>query len=196
MTPPLSSLSTSEFAVRWTRVTFYGWSLGFALILVCLALAGMVGLGDSQFPVGLGMGLGVGLLQRRLVADRTGSSAGWLAASALGVTAPFLVRDIARLLSLQLPYALAGSIVIGGLVAGLLQGRVLRLRPARAAAWAAASVAGWALGGATLVLNERVLPKTPGIIGALIYVAVVLIGGILLGATTGLVLPRVHGGRG
>jgi len=185
-----------SFAVRWTRVTFYGWSLGFALILVCLALTGMVGLGSSQFPVGLGMGLGVGLLQRRVAPERTGTGAGWLLATTLGLTAPFLARDIARLLSFQLPYALAGSIVIGGLVAGLLQARVLRLGAGRAAVWAAASTLGWALGGTTVVLNERVLPRTPGIIGALIYVGVILIGGILLGATTGLVLPRVHGERG
>jgi hypothetical protein len=137
------------------------------------------------------MGVGVGLLQRRVVADRTGTSAGWLRASALGLTAPFLVRDVARLLHLELPYALPGSIVVGGLVIGLLQSRVLRLDPVRAATWVVASVVGWTLGGSTVVLNDKVLPRTLGILGALIYIGVILTGGILLGATTGLVLPRM-----
>lgn len=174
-------------------MTFFGWSLGFALILVFIALFGLVGLGDAQVPVGLGMGVGVGLLQRRVVAERSGRGAGWLFASALGLTAPFLARDVARLLALKLPYALAGSVVVGGLLVGLLQWRVLRLGAGRGASWVLASVVGWALGGSTDVLNDKVLPKTPGIAGALIYIGVVLIGGILLGASTGLVVPRVLG---
>lgn len=192
MTPPsLSPPSTFEFVVRWTRATFFGWSLGFALILVFIALSAVVGLGDSQFPVGLGMGVGVGLLQRRVVAERTGTGRGWLGASALGLTAPFLARDLAGLFALELPYALAGSIVVGGLLVGLLQWRVLRLDAGRAASWVVASVVAWTLGGSTVLLNDRVLPKTPGILGALVYIAVILIGGILLGVTTGLVLPRM-----
>jgi len=182
--------SRVELAVRWTRITFYGWSLGFALVLAFLALSGLVGLGNPQFPVGLGMGVGVGLLQRRVVAERTGTGTGWLGASALGMTAPFLARDAARLLHLQLPHPLAGSIVVGGLLVGLLQWRLLRLDPGRGAGWFVASLAGWALGGSTVVLNERVFPKMPGIVGALMYIGVILTGGILLGATTGLILPR------
>ena len=188
-----SSISPLSLVVRWIRVTFFGWSLGFVLILVCIALFGLVGLGNAQVPVGLGMGVGVGLLQGRVVAERSRRGAGWLVATALGLTAPFLARDVARLLALQLPYALAGSIVVGGLVVGLLQWRVLRLGAGRGAAWVLASVVGWALGGSTVVLNDKVLPKTPGILGALIYIGVVLVGGILLGATTGLVVPQVLG---
>ena len=109
------------------------------------------------------------------------------------LTAPFLAREVARLLAVRLPYALAGSVVVGGLVVGLLQWRVLRLGAGRGASWVLASVVGWALGGSTVVLNYRVLPKTPGFPGARIYIGVVLIGGILLGATTGLVVARVLG---
>jgi hypothetical protein len=194
-TQGVQSFATLGLAVRWTHATFFGWCLGFALVLAFIALSGMVGIGNSQFPIGLGMGVGVGLLQRRVVAERTGASAGWLGASALGLTAPFLARDGARLLGLRLPYALAGSIVVGGLLLGLLQWRVLHLAVGRAAVWVASSVVGWALGGSTVFLNEKVLPKTPGIIGALMYIGVILTGGIFLGAITGLVLPRVLGER-
>jgi hypothetical protein len=174
-------------------MTFYGWSLGLALLLLFIAVSGMVGLGNAQFPIGLGMGVGVGLLQQRVVVEQTGTGAGWLGGTALGLTAPFLARDIAKLLGFQLPYALAGSIVVGGLFVGLLQWRVLRLDAGRAAGWIGASVVGWALGGSTVVVNEKVLSKTPGVVGALIYLGVIVTGGILLGATTGLVLPRVLG---
>ena len=184
-------MSLSTLTARWILASFLGWSLGFALIFLCIALSGLVGLGDSQFPVGLGMGLGVGLLQRRVLAERLGSGAGWVGASAAGMVAPFLAHDIARLLSLAIPYSLAGAVVVGGLCVGLLQWRVLRLDARRGAGWIMASLVGWTLGASTVVLNERVLPKTPGIFGALIYVAVILIGGMLLGATTGLVLPRM-----
>jgi hypothetical protein len=45
--------------------------LGFVLILVLIAISSVVGLGDTQFPVGLGMGAGVGCLQgRALATDR------------------------------------------------------------------------------------------------------------------------------
>jgi len=54
-------------ARRWIVLTFAGWSLGFVLILVCIALSGMVGLGETQFPIGLGMGAGVAFMQRRLI---------------------------------------------------------------------------------------------------------------------------------
>jgi hypothetical protein len=63
-------LDARGLAARWTRTTFLGWSLGVAFIFVCIALSGLVGLGNSQFPVGLGMGVGVGLVQRRMVAER------------------------------------------------------------------------------------------------------------------------------
>jgi hypothetical protein len=196
--PARTPSSPSRLVARWTRATFLGWSLGFALILLFIGLSGMVGLGDSQFPVGLGMGIGVGLLQRRVLAEYLGTGAGWLGASAAGMTAPFVARDIARLLALEIPYALAGSVVVGGLAVGLLEWRVLRRHVTGGASWVLASVFGWALAGSTVVLNDKVLPKIPGVVGALIYIAVILIGGVPLGVITGLVLQRLgsHAPRG
>jgi len=180
-----------NLVARWTRATFLGWSLGFLLILVCIAVSSGVGLGDTQFPIGLGMGLGVGLIQRRLIAERTGTSAGWLPATALGLTAPFVAHDISKLLGLPVPYSLAASIVAGGLVVGVLQWRILRRHSSRAARWIVASLLGWTLASSTVVLNDKVMPRIPGIVGALIFIAVILVGGIILGAITGLVLPQV-----
>lgn len=177
--------------VRWTRATFVGWSLGFALILLFIAMSGMVGLGDSQFPVGLGMGVGVGLRQRRVIAELFGTGAGWLGASAVGMTAPFLARDIARLLSLAIPYALAGAVLVGGLAVGVLEWRVLRRHLQGASRWVPASLFGFALAGSTLIFNDKVLPRIPGVVGALLFIGVILVGGVFLGATTGWVLQRL-----
>lgn len=175
---------------RWTWATFLGWSLGFLLLLLFIAVSGLLGLGDTQFPLGLGMGTGVGALQRRLVAERVQATTGWWRASIIGVTAPFVVWDLVQLLPVPLPHALAGSVVLGGLTVGVLQARVLRAYSTRSAEWIPASLLGWSLAAATVVANDH-LPKIPGVIGALIYIAVILVGGPLLGVTTGLALERI-----
>jgi protein-S-isoprenylcysteine O-methyltransferase Ste14 len=181
----------ASLVARWTRATFLGWSLGFLLLLMFISVSGMLGLGDTQFPLGLGMGTGVGALQRWVVAERVGAATAWWRATILGVTAPFVAWDLVKLLRIQLPYALAGAVVLGGLTVGVLQARVLRAHSPRSAAWIPASLLGGSLAAATVVVNDHVLPKIPGLTGALIYVAVILAGGLLLGATTGLALERI-----
>lgn len=175
---------------HWTGATFLGWSLGFVLLLLFIAVAGMLGVGNAQFPLGLGMGTGVGALQRRLVAERVQAPTAWWRASILGVTAPFVAWDLAKLLRVPLPYALAGAVVLGGLTVGVLQARVLRAHSSRSAEWIPASLLGWALAAVMVAVNDF-LPKIPGLFGALIYVAVVLVGGLLLGLTTGLALEHI-----
>jgi hypothetical protein len=151
----------------------------------------MLGLGDRQFLLGLGMGTGVGALLRRIVAERVHAPTTWWRASILGVTAPFLAWDVLHLLRVPLPHALAATVVLGGLTVGVLQARVLRAYSTRSAEWIVASLVGWSLAASTVALNDKVIPKIPGIVGALIYVAVILIGGLLLGVTTGLALERI-----
>ena len=180
----------SSHVARWTWATFLGWTFGFVLLLLFIGISGMVGLGSTQFPLGLGMGTGVGLLQRGLVADRVLAPTAWWRASIIGVTAPFVLWDLLKLLHVTLPYALATTVVLCGLTVGVLQASVLRAHSTRSAEWIPASVLGWGLAAATLLVNDR-LPKTPGLVGALIYVAVVLVGGVLLGLVTGLALERL-----
>jgi len=176
---------------RWVYLTFLGWALGFLLMLLLIGVFGMIGLGETQVPIGLGMGAGVGLLQGRLIRERLGTGRSWLYACAAGLTAPFLVRDLAKLADIDLPYTLAGSVIVGGFMVGLLQWRVLRPLVSGAGIWIPASIVGWTLAASTVVLNDRVIPKTPGLVGALIYVGVILVGGVMLGALTGVVLQRL-----
>lgn len=172
------------------RATFFGWALGFVMILVLIGILGLAGLGDAQFPVGLGMGAGVGLLQARLIARHVGRRR-WAAASAAGMALPFIASDLAGAMAVPLRHSLPVAVVSGGFVAGVMQWRLLAKRSGAAAWWIPASVMGRALAASTVAFNERFLPKIPGLVGALLYVAVILAGGILLGAATGPALRRI-----
>lgn len=182
-----------SFVSRWTKLTFAGWALGFLLLLVFIGIGGSIGLGEMQAPIGLGMGLGVGFTQRRVIAERIGAGGKWVGATALGVTVPFLLRDVAKWLAIALPYQLTMSVVLAGLLVGVFQWTILRRHSALAGAWIPASFLGWALAASMLVVNERVLPKIPGIVGALLYIVVILVGGVLLGGVTAPVLGRILG---
>jgi hypothetical protein len=181
---------TNPLFHRWIKVTFAGWCLGFALALALLALASALGLGDARFPIGLGMGVGVGLAQRTVVRDRLGARTPWAALSALGVTLPFLALDLATRLGFHPPVgiALPACVVIAGLTAGLAQYIILRRHGAGSLLWLPLSALGWTLAAGTVVFNDRLLPRIPGILGALLYVAVVLMGGLFLGIATGFAL--------
>lgn len=176
---------------RWIKLTFWGWTLGFGFVLAFVALAGVLGLGDTQFPVGLGMGLGVGWLQAMAVEPILGGRRAWIAASALGVALPFVVFDIARLLGSEVPLSLVLNGVLGGALAGALQARLLAPHVRGAWRWIPVSVGGWSLAASTVLLNERFLPRIPGLAGAGLYVAVVLLGGLALGVVGGVALDRL-----
>lgn len=182
-------------AGRWVRATFAGWALGFLLVLVFVAITSVIGLGDTQFAVGLGMGAGVGLRQSRLLAPFTGSRRPWVLASALGIALPFVVFDITDAFLSDTTYSLPVMVVVGGLAAGLLQWRILRAIATRAGWWVPASLAGWSLAGGAVAFNDRFLPPgsagLTGLAGALVFIAMVLVAGVLLGVATAVALVRI-----
>ena len=167
-------------AVRWIFQTFLGWSAGFVLAIALIIAVDSTGIGGLQAPLAVGMGLGVGALQGRIVRPMLGRRQ-WLAATTLGLSLPFLVADVSRVAGVSVPYSLAAFIAIGGVLAGAFQWRLLRpLGSARTSWWLVITPIGWLLAGSTVWLNE-LLPKTPGLVGAGVYVAVVLSGGVVLG---------------
>lgn len=177
-------------AKGWVRATFSGWALGFVLVLVFIAVTSGIGLGDTQFAVGLGVGAGVGWMQARLLTGLVDRRA-WLAASAGGMAAPFLVTDVTRLLPMDVPYSLPVLVVLGGILTGLLQWRLLRPISPAAALWVPAACVGWSLAASTAFINDRLLPRIPGIVGALLYIGVIMVGGIVLGMVTDIALKRI-----
>lgn len=176
---------------QWVLHTFLGWILGFALMLLLIGVSGMVGLGDTQFPIGLGMGAGVGIMQARLIGRLGADGRRWSLASALGMAAPFLVGDVAKLTPYTVPFSLALYIVFGGILTGILQWPVLRPVGRRAPEWIGVAAVGWTLASVVIPFNETYLPRIPGITGALLYVGVVLVGGVILGVVGGMGLARI-----
>jgi hypothetical protein len=101
--------------------------------------------------------------------------------------APFVVFDVAGLLRSPIEYSLPISVALGGVLVGVWQWRLLRGSGPRAALWIPASAFGWSIAGAT-ALNNMFLPRIPGLVGALVYVGVVLVGGVVLGVVGGVTL--------
>lgn len=168
-------------ALRWVPATFLGWTAGLILAIAFVIAVDAAGISGAQSPLALGMGLGVGLVQGRLVAPLLGGARGWIATTSLGLSLPFVLADVLRLIGLALPYSLAAFVGIGGALVGGLQWRLFRrLAVARTGWWPVITPIGWILAGSTVWLNEW-LPKTPGLIGAGRYLAVVLSGGLVLG---------------
>jgi len=133
---------TRDLLLSWTKATFYGWFLGFLLVVVLTLVAGAFG-GTLQFMVGLGMGGGVGHMQGRRIGRWIERPRRWLLASALGMGAPFVVWDLAAARGIDLPWALPAAVLAGGLLVGSLQWALLRRVSRRAIWWLPACAAGW-----------------------------------------------------
>lgn len=171
--------------------TFAGWTLGFVLAIVLLVAVESAGVPAVQFPLALGMGIGVGVLQGRILAPPYPAVRAWTIATASGLSAPFVVGDLLQLAGAGIPYSLPVHVALGGVCAALLQWRLIRTVAARAWWWMIITPPGWLLAGSTMWINEA-LPKTPGLAGALVYVAVVLAGGLILGAAGSLAWRLMH----
>ena len=173
---------------QWVRLTWLGWALGVPCIVV-FALAGeAVGIGGVQVLVGAGMGAGVGFMQGRALKNILHAFAPWFWSCVAGLGAPFLVLDIANAMGWKIPYALEAYVALGGLIVGVWQWLLLRVRFHNAGWWVLASALGWGLAaGAAALANAQPLR---GIWGALLFLAITAAGGLILGAVTGLALAR------
>lgn len=178
---------------RWVRATWGGWLLGVPFIVV-FALAGeLVGIGGAQWLVGAGMGAGLGLLQARALRGTIERPSAWFWSCVGALTAPFLAVDLANLAGRAFPWSVYAAIAVAGLLAGGWQARLLRPRLDGAWLWVAASVAGWALAGVAVALADRLQRDRSlrGLVGALAFLGMVALGGLLLGLVTGVALERM-----
>ena len=178
----------------WIGATWAGWLLGLLLIIGFAVIGDAIGLSGVQSLVGAGMGVGVGFTQARLVRRRLVPAFWpWFRSCAIGITAPFLVTDILNAVGLGVPYSLQLAVTIGGLLAGLMQTRILEKRFRHARSWIVASTVGWLLAAATSGTADMLFQakQLRGIGGALLYVGVIAAGGLLLGMVTSLPLSRL-----
>ena len=183
--------------IPWLRATSLGWLLGIPIV-IALAMAGdSLGPGNTQVLVGAGIGLGVGLMQARIVRTLGIERWRWIAASTLGLALPFLVADVMGKLGRGIPHALYVCVAIGGLTAGVWQAFLLRRHLRATWLWVVACVAGWSLAAGTALISDSMFQKRSlrGIFGALVYLGVIGLGGPILGLVTGWTYGRLVGLR-
>src|SRR5690554_4804314 len=121
-------MSEQRLLGRWVRATWAGWLLGIPLIIIFALMGEMIGIGGLQFLVGAGMGVGVGLMQARVLRGVIDRPSSWVWSCAVGLMIPFLVTDISNLAGVGLPYWLYLSVLLGGAIAGAWQARLLSRR--------------------------------------------------------------------
>ena len=191
MTAPTRA-SDSNLPRRWLRATTLGWLAGIPVIVIFALIGELIGIGGAQALVGAGMGAGVGLTQSRLIAAMGGYPGRWVLASILGLGIPFLLIDLTTSSAAPRTYQLVAAMALGGLLTGAWQSRLLQRHLHSPWRWLTASFIGWTLAGAA-ANGAEVLSRAqviPGVSGALVYLALVLLGGPLVGALTGSVFRR------
>ncbi len=182
----------------WLRSTWAGWLLGLPFIIVFALIGEAAGMGGAQFLVGAGMGAGTALMQRRTIRDVAQKPVRWLWPTIAGLAAPFLVVDLSNVFGWGIPFSLPVCVVIGAIIAGVLQALSLQLRFREAWIWVAVSTLGWTLAAQTAALADHVshLHAIRGIWGALLFLGIVGTGGLLLGAVTGIFIAWMFGAPG
>jgi len=176
-------MSADALFRRWLWANFVGWLLGFVFLMIgAMSMAVLLGLENVQYYLGIGMGAGIGWAQTRAAVPLLGAPARWGWACVVGMGVPFVLSDVVRGVWGGLEYipALYLNVAVGGLLVGLLQRPMLRAYGGRSGWWVPACVVGWVLAAATVPFF--------GFSGgwrALIAVAAILAGGVILGAVTG-----------
>ena len=183
-----------HFFKRWVFITFVGYIIGFVLTMIGLIAGDLISenwttMPEFQAVIGISMGAGVGLAQRRIIGKWIGAGKQWVWASIIGLGLSFLFFDLIAIVWNgathdwdSLPLALA----FGGLFIGLLQLRMLRVHSKRAIWWIPACIAGWVLAG--LASNVTFTGEWD----AILNLGMILSGGIILGVVTGGMLVWMH----
>ncbi len=188
MSPEAKPSEPSIFG-RWVKATTIGWLFGFVLVVVLSLAWDLVG-GGAQFPVGVGMGAGVGVVQARVIGEWLDPTRRWIWATTVGMGLPFVLWDVGIVAGIGGQLSLPLAVVAGSLLVGVLQGAVLRLRFHRRLGWVLASLAGWGLPAAAIALGDSGLLSAPG---SLLSIGGMFFGGAVLGAVTGrplLTIPK------
>lgn len=180
---------------KWMWMNFAGWVLGIVLVLTLSVLFDSLRIEGWQFIVGLGMGLGIGFMQWLSLRKVIPVSGNWILFTALGLSLPFLIFDLAvsndgQNVGYNFSYLLI-SVLLGCIITGLLQRNLLKRSGIIIKDWVLANIVGWMLAvGAFSAINfTRGLPWTTLELFAL-NLALMLAGGPILGYATGIALKK------
>ncbi len=175
------------FWLQWVVASTVGLYVGWVLAFVLLAFNGIV-LGLEYCDAcdglawGIGLGIGIGVLQWLVLRRRVSGAGWWVLASAAGGYGIWQLGFTGYSDSLEMSYVSllgwTGVVALSGAVTGTLQWLILRGQVSRAGWWVLASTVGWGLS----VTVARAFPWGVGdsdAVGALVVTAAVL------GAVTG-----------
>jgi hypothetical protein len=171
---------------RWIRVTTLGWLVGIPLVVAFALLAEGLGIGGMQSMVGLGIGSGVGVMQARALVSWLPRRRHWIMVTAIGIGLPFLAADVLLHAGADIEYSLTWCVVGGGLLAGIGQAVLLRPHVDYSWRWIPVSTAGWAAAAGMATIADGLREAgARGIAGALAYLGLIALGGVVLGVVTG-----------
>ncbi len=178
----------------WIMATSVGWALGILLVLLFASFFDAIGIEGRQFFIGTGMGAGVGFMQWRVLKKLFALGSNWIWFSILGLTLPFIILHLLNFfphLNFN-NYHLPTSILLGGIIIGSLQERLLKQYAPNARGWTLASFLGWAAAGACVLAIDytRFLSDNNWVLFSL-NLLLMLAGGPLLGLITGAFLKKL-----
>lgn len=191
----MDSVAEKPFTVgRWMRATFWGWLLGIIFIIGLSSVLDSMGIEDMQFYLGIGMGAGVGLTQWLFLRKRTAIGAQWLLFSAVGMGLPFMVLDL-LMTTAKMAHKLPLGVALGAVVTGVLQFMILKNYSQKAHLWIWSSVVGWTVAIAIVLIIDHTMHLQAyvgsNLVVALINLVLILLGGVVLGITTGIALKKI-----
>jgi hypothetical protein len=164
----------------WVQLMTAGWLLGFVFVVALALLWGMTGQ-ESQWMVGVGMAIGVALLQTRFLGTRIGKRR-WVVASAAAMGVPFVLWDVGRAIQTPVIPGLPGAAVIGAILLGVVQGRMLWNATRPIGWWTFANLVGWGIPVGIIGLGNV---SKLGAWGPGLSTVAMFLGGALLGLSTG-----------
>jgi len=180
---------------RWSTATLLGWLLGVPLIALLAAAGEAVHIESAQSLVGAGMGVGVGLCQAHALREVLGARWRWVLATTIALAVPFVGYDIAKVRAWDITYSLQWAVMIGGPLVGVVQSRLLARRFGGTWWWIPASALGWSLSVALVNALDRFGRSldVSGLVKLAVFAGGVILGGLVLGLSTGAVLRRLRG---
>ncbi len=179
---------------RWLKATAFGWFLSIVLILLLSGLFEGAGIHNMQFYTGVGIGLGVGYTQWRVLRRLCGVGMAWIWSAVAGLGLPFLLFDLLKMFAnINLgDYYLLCSVCVGSLLTGMLQYRVLRPYTSTPAIWILACILGWIASVVTvLAINYTRMLSNNNWFLFIANLMLILAGGVVLGTITAPFISRM-----
>jgi hypothetical protein len=180
---------------RWTIHTLVGWIIGIALLVLIAGLAEALKMGeDAQWMVGLGVSLGIGVMQWLALRKHIEKSSAWIWTTVVGMTLPWIAADTLRYFFQFRPDdQVLPATMVGACLLGWLQWRyVLRGANATSISWVLVTLVAWTMATLTvMLLGFYIRMKLPQWLAIPLAFITLFSGGVILGLVTGWKLKSI-----